>query len=379
MPTSQADTKLANNEEKELVEKLLTRLDDVQGNMDHEKKGTFDDLRAGLYFFMKQREEPFSDWFVKNFEQIDGDVLNSKEQNKIGRGKIYHFACVSDKDMNCKINDLLPWPLSEYFIEKAYNPKDLQFQVYFASLSERSNFLRYELFFGLYYCQCDVKISYVRYYDEDETDLYQLLKLIGLKKVTKKKIKAEGNTARTKDKFNSDKVKKLNIMPEERGAMFLCPYKYLMNYVINSGVTYSGKFFAQRFFIAVITDRESKRFELAHIRYTLYLRTDSTAVIDHCRLRQLFNALDNHIERKAGSLFNCSARNVDIESRYIHCTCLHHLRSVHVFRHGVHGTVYLLVHVDEEQVHVCARFKIKGDSTGIHPGQCFNLLQSRHL
>ena len=134
---SKRQPKLANNEEKELVEKLLT---------------TFDDLRAGLYFFMKQREEPFSDWFVKNFEQIDGDVLNSKEQNKIGRGKIYHFACVSDKDMNCKINDLLPWPLSEYFIEKAYNPKDLQFQVYFASLSERSNFLRYELFFGLYYC-----------------------------------------------------------------------------------------------------------------------------------------------------------------------------------------------------------------------------------
>ncbi|WP_337766500.1 hypothetical protein [Phascolarctobacterium succinatutens] len=258
---SKRQPKLANKEEKELVEKLLTRLDDVQGNMDHEKKGTFDDLRAGLYFFMKQKEEPVSDWFVKNFEQIDGDVLNSKAQNKIGRGKTYHFACVSDKDMNCKINDLLPWPLSEYFIEKAYNPKDLQFQVYFASLSERSNFLRYELFFGLYYCQCDVKISFVRYYDEDETDLYQLLKLIGLKKVTKKKIKAEGNTARTKDKFNSDNVKKLNIMPEERGAMFLCPYKYLMNYVINSGVTYSGKFFAQRFFIAVITDRVWKRID----------------------------------------------------------------------------------------------------------------------
>jgi hypothetical protein len=72
-----------------------------------------------LYYFLKQKEEPGSDWFVRNFEQIDGDVLLSIKQNEPGRKKTYHFACVSDKDMNRTVDELLPWPLSEMFIDKA--------------------------------------------------------------------------------------------------------------------------------------------------------------------------------------------------------------------------------------------------------------------
>mgnify|MGYP006922446510 CR=1 FL=1 len=36
----------------------------------------------------KAIEPPASDWFVENFEQIDGDVLNSKSQNKPGFKKV---------------------------------------------------------------------------------------------------------------------------------------------------------------------------------------------------------------------------------------------------------------------------------------------------
>lgn len=231
---------LASEEEKKLITDLLTKLDLIQ-MMGPDNKGTFDDLRSGLYYFLKQKEEPLSDWFVKNFEQIDGDVLNSKAQNSYGRKKVYHFACVSDKDMNKSIDELLPWPLSEQFIEKAYNPKDLQFQVYYAALGERSNFLRYALFYGLYFNQCDTKISFVKRYGEDTTDYYEMLKLIGLKK-------EDGSSRSELDECSMStviKAKKVEAIPyvrEQMAAMFLCPYKYLLDYVLNPQPIFSGAF-----------------------------------------------------------------------------------------------------------------------------------------
>lgn len=80
---------LVSEEEKTLITQLLTKLDIIQmKKKEDEDEGTFEDLRKGLYFFLKQKEEPASDWFVKNFEQIDGDVLNSKSQNKPGFKKV---------------------------------------------------------------------------------------------------------------------------------------------------------------------------------------------------------------------------------------------------------------------------------------------------
>lgn len=231
---------LASEEEKQLITDLLTKLDLIQ-MMGADNKGTFDDLRSGLYFFLKQKEDPLSDWFVKNFEQIDGDVLNSKAQNTYGRKKVYHFACVSDKDMNKTIDELLPWPLSEQFIEKAYNPKDLQFQVYYAALGERSNFLKYALFYGLYFNHCDVKISFVKRYGDNTTDYYEMLKLIGLEK-------EDGSSKGEIDECSMStviKAKKVETIPydkEQMAAMFLCPYKYLLDYVLNPQPIFSGSF-----------------------------------------------------------------------------------------------------------------------------------------
>lgn len=231
---------LASEEEKKLITDLLTKLDLIQ-MMGPDNKGTFDDLRSGLYFFLKQKEEPLSDWFVKNFEQIDGDVLNSKAQNSYGRKKAYHFACVSDKDMNKTIDELLPWPLSEQFIEKAYNPKDLQFQVYYAALGERSNFLRYALFYGLYFNQCDTKISFVKRYGEDTTDYYEMLKLIGLEK-EEGSSKSEFDECSMSTVIKAKKVDSIPYVREQMAAMFLCPYKYLLDYVLNPQPIFSGSF-----------------------------------------------------------------------------------------------------------------------------------------
>lgn len=250
---------LANEEEKKLINQLLQKLDLIQ-TMSNEGQGTFDDLRNGLYYFLKQKDKPVSDWFVKNFEQIDGDVLNSKSQNAVGKKKVYHFACVSDRDMNCKIDELLPWPLSELFIEKAYNPKELPFQVYYAALGERGNFLRYALFYGLYFNQCDTKISFVKRYGEDTTDYYEMLRIIGLKK-------EDGTSGGEIDEcnmFTITRAKKVVSIPyqrEQMAAMFLCPYKYLLDYVLNPQPIYSGSFLFQKYFENIMIENTWKTLE----------------------------------------------------------------------------------------------------------------------
>lgn len=251
---------MVNEEEKDLIGKLITKLDTVadqtKGRENDDRKGTLDDLRAGLYFFLKQKEEPVSDWFVKNFEQIDGDVLTSAEQDQLGRHKVYHFACVSDKDMSCRVNDLLPWPLTDLFIERAYNPKDLAFQVYYSALGERGNFMRYALFYGLYFSKCETKISFVKHYGDGATDCYGLLKLIGLR---------SDNESLTGSSYEEPiravkggKVKSMPYEREQMAAMMLCPYRYLFDYVLNPEPVFSGSFLMGRFFVNVLVDNTWK-------------------------------------------------------------------------------------------------------------------------
>ena len=241
-------TTLVSEEEKTLITQLITKLDIIQMQKENdEDKGTFEDLRNGLYFFLKQKEEPASDWFVKNFEQIDGDVLNSKAHNKLGIRKTYHFACVSDADMNKDIDELLPWPLSEMFIEKAYNPKELPFQVYYAVLGEKSNFLRYALFYGLYFNQSESKISFVKRYGDNTTDLYGLLKLIGVKKADRPA--GEGmDDCKISTVVKSKPVNSMNYVREQMADMFLCPYRYLLDFVLNPRPIFSGTFLFQKLY-----------------------------------------------------------------------------------------------------------------------------------
>lgn len=250
-------TSLANEEEKDLITKLLSRLDVVQKQIKSGDKGTLEDLKSGLYFFLKQKEEPVADWFVKNFEQIDGDVLNSRNQNAPGKKRVYHFACVSDRDMNCKVDELLPWPLSELFIERAYMPKELAFRVYYAALGERSNFLRYALFYGLYFSQCDTKISFVKRYGENTTEAYELLRLIGLKT-------DDWTSMREADDYPMStvtkvpKVQEMHYEREQMAAMFLCPYKYLLDYVLNPQPILSGTFLMQKYLVNILIENTWK-------------------------------------------------------------------------------------------------------------------------
>lgn len=250
---------VVNEEEKDLIDHLLIKIDSLKPVTDR-MRGTFDDLKSGLYFFLKQKEDPASNWFVKNFEQIDGDILKSKAQNKPGNKKVYHFACVSDKDMNVCRNELLPWPLSEQFIERAYTPKNLTFQVYYASIGERSNFLRYALFYGMYFNHCDTRLSFVKKYGDEETTEYDYLQLLGVRKEPAFKPSSYSNGHIISTAY-ARPVSKMQYKKEEMETAFLCPYRYLMDYVLNPQPVESGSFLSQKLLENVLVENVWRRLE----------------------------------------------------------------------------------------------------------------------
>lgn len=255
----QRELALANEQERALITALQLRLDQIKPE-NSTFSGTFRDLKEGLYFYLKQKNDndPGVDWIVKNFEQIDGDILQSKRQFEKEQHKVYHFGCVSDRDMNMTVNDQLPWPLTEKFIREAYSPVDLQFQVYYTALGERSNFLRYALFYGLFYNRCDVRLSYVKQYGEETTEPYALLAILGL---TPKAELIESVKKQTPFSITVEKeiTKGIKYDRYQMMDMFLCPYRFFLDYVMEDGPVVQGNFLYQKYFENLLIESVWKR------------------------------------------------------------------------------------------------------------------------
>lgn len=255
----QRELVLANEQERALITALQLRLDTIKPEKSS-FSGTFRDLREGLYYYLKQKndEDQGVDWIVKNYEQIDGDILQSKRQFEKEQHKVYHFACVSDRDMNMTVNDQLPWPLTDEFIRAAYAPIDLQFQVYYTALGERSNFLRYALFYGLCYNRCDVRLSFVKQYGDETTEPYALLSILGLKAtaelVENVKKPAPFSISVGQEKTNGIRYDRYQMMD-----MFLCPYRFFLDYVMENGPVVQGNFLYQKYFENLLINAVWKR------------------------------------------------------------------------------------------------------------------------
>ncbi len=257
----QRELALANEQERALIMALQSRLDKIKPEKST-FSGTFRDLKEGLHYYLKQKNDDDQgvDWIAKNYEQIDGDILQSKKQFEQETHKVYHFACVSDRDMNMSINDQLPWPLTDEFIRVAYSPIDLQFQVYYTTLGERSNFLRYALFYGLCYNRCNVRLSFVRQYGDETTEPYALLSILGLKpkaeliQCIEKPIPF--SISITQDMTNNIPYNRYQMMD-----MFLCPYRYFLDYVMSKAPVIQGNFLYQKYYENLLIEATWKRIE----------------------------------------------------------------------------------------------------------------------
>jgi len=251
---------LASEEERTLISALLERFDQIK-DAAMSFSGTFNDLRNGIHYYLKQKnDETQVDWIVKNFEQIDGDILQSKGQFEHGENRVYHFACLSDRDMSCPINDLLPWPLTDMFIRKAYSPIDLQFQVYYAAIGERSSFLRYALFYGLYYNRCDVRLSYVKQYGDETTEPYVLLKILGLQSnaVPENTVQEQSDISVI---MKPNEISGVTYDRFQMMSMYLCPHRYFLEYVMNGSPVVEGVFLFQKLYENVLIGNTWKRIQ----------------------------------------------------------------------------------------------------------------------
>lgn len=258
----QRELSLATSKERELINALQLRLSEIRPDKS-EFNGTIRDLREGLYYYLKQKEtsEPAVDWIVKNFEQIDGDILQSKHQFEQDQVKTYHFGCVSDRDMNMTVNDQLPWPLTDEFIRVAYAPVDLQFQVFYTALGERSNFLRYALFYGLCFNRCDVRISYVKQYGDEVTEPYALLSILGFKEPVSVPMELPSASIPMSVNIRQEKTKEIKYDSMQMMDMFLCPYKFFLDYVTENSPVIQGNFLYQKQYENLLIEAVWKRIE----------------------------------------------------------------------------------------------------------------------
>lgn len=172
-------------EERELSEefedilvRVLSRLEEVE-NID--ASASFECLKSTMSLYLVQETKPgkSANWIVRNFEQIDGDVLRTSRNSN----SILHFACLSDEDIDSIKSREFTWPLNGDFFEVAQNPVDWKYQVFVKSRKEYKNFKRYALVFGLEFNRGKFKLSFVKKDGDVEREPYYLLKILGVNKV----------------------------------------------------------------------------------------------------------------------------------------------------------------------------------------------------
>ena len=227
----QRDFTLMNVEERALIVALIQRLDEIKPERS-KFSGTFQDLRKGINYYLQQKEREDPEWIVKNFEQIDGDILQSRGQALRGQRKTYHFACLSYYDMNSRTDDLLPWPLTDSFILRAYSQEGLAYRIYQASISERSAFLRYALFYGLFFNRCETRLSYVKQYDNRVMEPYSILTLLGFQSSSPDVFERHKNGGNVSINIEQETSEAVRYDRYEMADMFLCPYRFFLDYVI---------------------------------------------------------------------------------------------------------------------------------------------------
>lgn len=238
----------AESEFYDIILRLLARLKEVEKI---ETTSSFDCLKDTMSYYLKQESQKgeSANWIVRDFQQIDGDVLKSSRQDD---EIVYHFACVSDADMNVKREDQFPWPLNIEFFDKAYEPLDWKYQVYVKSRKEFKHFKRYALLYGLEFNRCKFKLSYIKNDDEKENELYYMLKMLGVKSVKyiHKTLDAQKQTDLTFD-LGSNNSKFVDMDGFRRR---ICGYRFALESLIENGTKYKDRFLQSKYLEIILAN-----------------------------------------------------------------------------------------------------------------------------
>ena len=221
------------NSERELIREITDRLSSPTAET---VVGNTMDLKDALAFFLSGRlDSDSSNWIVRDFMQIDGAVLLSKSTN----ADTYHFALLSNEHMTKSNNNDLPWPLTIEMFGQYSKYKEAVTAVTVGQ-REKRNFLRYILFYGVFFSQKKIELSYVKEENGEKQSQYYLLSAIGM---GKKKFE---------DPFEyrfvprgiteSQLIDPEPLSDEEKELFSVCPFKYLFNRIIKTPIEYNSEY-----------------------------------------------------------------------------------------------------------------------------------------
>lgn len=244
-----------------VVQRLLDRIE----NTDLPETGTFNCLKQTMAFYLSQDESlsKGANWIVRDFEQIDGDVLRSVKQD--AKKTCYHFCCLSDKDLCSAKTEKLPWPLDIKFFEYIYDPEDWKYQVFLKSKMEFKNFKRYALLYGLEFNRVGFKLSYVKTENEKQNDLYHLLAMLGIK-IKKYHSDNENSYSPRLQYVSQYNVENAELEHDDIVRYNLCPYRFALESVVQDGVLYRDRFLIIHYMRILLKNRVLKK--LNHRNYS---------------------------------------------------------------------------------------------------------------
>ena len=215
---------------------------------------TFTCLKQTMSFYLGQNEGVNfgAHWIVRGFEQIDGDILRTALDE--AQDKIYHFACLSDKDICATKDAKLPWPLDVEFFRRSTIPLDWKYQIFYQSKLEFANFYRYALLYGLQFNRTKFKLSYIKEEDRKDNDLFFVLKLLGAKIKPYKSFETgvfspsftfPGPVARQTKSFSS----------QDRLKATMCLYRFVSEDYVTGRIIFRDRFLVHTFMRVLICNR----------------------------------------------------------------------------------------------------------------------------
>ena len=223
---------------------VMRNLLDRMGDTDIPNSGSFITLRQTLSYYLSQDENinHGAKWIVRGFEQIDGDILKSDDKND---NAVYHFCCLSDKDICANKDEHLSWPLDVSFFNYIQIPLDWKYQLYVKAKTEYHNFNRYALIYGLEFCRNKCKLSYVKTENDKENDLYHILSMLGIK-VRKFSIYDKSgflpNIVYPKNEEFNLKKYVMSFDELSRIKISLCPYKFGVENIAQNDTVFRDRF-----------------------------------------------------------------------------------------------------------------------------------------
>lgn len=239
-----------------VIEKLLERLE----KSDLPEKGTFNSLKQTMSYYLSQDENVArgARWIVRNFDQIDGDILRSAYQDP--ETVCYHFCCLSDKDICSGKDERLPWPLDIKFFEYSYQALDWKYQVFLKSKMEYRNFKRYALLYGLEFNRVGCKLSYVRTEENKDNDLFYMLTLLGVKIRKYSSFNSNDYLERLTIESSEDEVEEVVqlISNEDRRKLKLCPYRFALEGIEQGKTIFRDRFLIHTYLKILISNSTKK-------------------------------------------------------------------------------------------------------------------------